>query len=105
MAHKDFKLTTPNRVRGLVGTFAMANPYAFNAADGSGYAVLADTIIALDPLNAQVAARIATAYRSWAMLEATRRAQVKAELERILGTPDLSRNTFEIVSNTLKAEA
>lgn len=101
MQHPDFTLTTPNRVRSLVGTFAMANPFAFHAAGGEGYALLADTILALDPRNPQVAARMATAFRSWATLEEKRRGLAKAQLERILGTSGLSRDLFEIVSKSL----
>jgi aminopeptidase N len=101
MQHPDFKLTTPNRVRSLVGTLAMANPFAFHAQDGEGYAILADTILALDKFNPQVAARMATAFRSWAMLEEKRRGLAKAQLERILATPGLSRDLFEIASKSL----
>jgi aminopeptidase N len=103
MLRSDFKLTTPNRVRSLVGVLAMANPFAFHAEDGEGYAILADTILALDKINPQVAARMATAFRSWAMLEAKRRGLAKAQLERILGTQGLSRDLFEIVSKSLAA--
>ena len=73
MRHPISSSTTPNRVRSLVGTFAMANPFGFHAPDGEGYAMLADTILALDPLNPQVAARMATALPQLAMLEAKRR--------------------------------
>ncbi len=101
MKHPDFKLTTPNRVRSLVGALAMGNPFAFHAADGEGYAIIADTILALDPINPQVAARMATAFRSWAMLEEKRRGLARAQLERILGTAGLSRDLYEIVSKSL----
>jgi aminopeptidase N len=101
MTHPDFKLATPNRVRSLIGTFAMGNPFAFHSEDGEGYAILADTILALDPLNPQVAARMATAFRSWAGLEAKRRGLAKVQLERILATPGLSRDLYEIVSKSL----
>ncbi|MGE0237789.1 MAG: aminopeptidase N [Parvibaculaceae bacterium] len=101
MRHPDFKLATPNRVRSLIGTFAMGNPFAFHSDDGEGYAIVADTILALDPLNPQVAARMATAFRSWAGLEAKRRSLVKAQLERILAAPGLSRDLFEIASKSL----
>jgi len=90
-------------VRSLVGTLAMANPFAFHAQDGEGYAILADTILALDKLNPQVAARMATAFRSWAMLEEKRQGLAKAQLERILATPGLSRDLFEIASKSLGA--
>ena len=101
MRHPDFKLATPNRVRSLIGTFAMGNPFAFHSEGGEGYAIVADTILALDPLNPQVAARMATAFRSWASLEEKRRSLAKAELERILAAPGLSRDLFEITSKSL----
>jgi aminopeptidase N len=105
MTHPDFKLASPNRVRSLIGTFAMGNPFAFHAEDGEGYAIVADTILALDPLNPQVAARMATAFRSWAGLEENRRGLVKAQLERMLATPRLSRDLFEIASKSLAISA
>jgi len=46
------------RVRALIGSFAMRNPAVFHAADGSGYAFVADQVLALDRINAQIAARI-----------------------------------------------
>jgi aminopeptidase N len=103
MDHREFKLTNPNRVRSLIATFAMANFTGFNAADGQGYEILADIVIALDPLNPQVAARLATAFRSWQMFEPGRRAHSEASLKRILAVPRLSRDTFEIVSKSLGA--
>jgi len=105
LTHPDFKLTNPNRVRSLVGVLAMSNPFAFHAADGEGYAILADTILALDKLNPQVAARMATAFRSWATLEEKRRGLARVQLQRILATPGLSRDLFEIVSKSLAASA
>jgi aminopeptidase N len=103
IGHPAFKITTPNRVRSLLGTFAMANPGGFNAASGQGYRVVADAILALDPLNPQVAARIATCFRSWRTLEPNRRTRAETELRRILATPKLSRDLFEIVSKSLGA--
>jgi aminopeptidase N len=101
--HADFNLSTPNRVRGLLGTFSMGNFVGFNSPDGEGFAVLADTIISLDPRNPQVAARLATAFRSWRMLESGRRALAEAALNRILAATDLSRDTFEIVTKSISA--
>jgi aminopeptidase N len=103
MEDKDFRLSTPNRVRALVGTFSMANPSAFNASSGEGYRILADTVLALDPLNPQTAARMATAFGAWAALESNRRALAESELKRILASPGLSRDVYEIVSKSLAA--
>jgi aminopeptidase N len=101
MQHADFKLTTPNRLRSLVGTFTIANPTGFHAASGEGYRILADCILSLDPLNPQVAARLATGFRSWRIFEPKRRALIAQTLERIVKVPKLSRDTFEIVSRSL----
>ena len=68
-AHPAFSMTNPNRVRSLIGAFAQGNPTQFNRADGAGYEFVADRILALDPNNPQVAARMTTAFRSWRALE------------------------------------
>jgi aminopeptidase N len=54
--HPDFTLRNPNRVRSLYMAFA-SNAHAFQAIDGRGYRMIADLIIALDPINPQTAAR------------------------------------------------
>ena len=73
-AHPAFSMTNPNRVRSLIGAFAQGNPTQFNRADGAGYEFIADSILALDPNNPQVAARMTTAFKSWRVLETGRRA-------------------------------
>ncbi len=102
MRHPDFKLAVPNRVYALIGNFTSANQAGFNAADGAGYTVVADTILALDPANPQVAARVATGFRSWRMFDAPRRTAAEAQLRRILAAPKLSRDCFEIVSRMVQ---
>jgi aminopeptidase N len=102
MGHPDFRLSTPNRVYALIGGFTSANLSGFNAADGEGYRVVADTILKLDKINPQVAARMATGFRSWRILNEVRRKAISEQLEGIVSTPNLSRDTFEIISRTLK---
>ena len=102
MGHPDFRLGTPNRVYALIGGFTSTNLSGFNAADGEGYRVVADTILKLDVINPQVAARMATGFRSWRILNEVRRSAASRQLERIVATPNLSRDTFEIISRTLK---
>ena len=99
-AHPDFDLKNPNRVRALVGAFA-ANQVRFHDAKGEGYRFLADIVIALDPANPQVAARIAGPLGQWRRHDMGRQALMKAELRRILALPGLSTNTFEMVSKSL----
>ncbi|HME29752.1 MAG TPA: aminopeptidase N [Pseudolabrys sp.] len=99
--HPAFSLANPNRVRALIGAFAQGNATQFNRADGAGYEFIADTVLALDPKNPQVSARLATAFRTWRMLERGRQAQAEAALTRIKATPGLSRDLADIVERAL----
>ena len=101
--HPAFSLANPNRVRALIGSFAQANQTQFNRADGAGFAFLADSVLALDPKNPQVASRLSTAFRSWRALEPTRRAHAEAALRRIAAQPNLSRDVNDIVMRSLDA--
>ncbi|HKM63926.1 MAG TPA: aminopeptidase N [Acidisphaera sp.] len=100
MAHPDFDLRNPNRVRSLIGAFA-GNQVRFHAASGEGYALLADTILSLDPKNPQVAARMTSPLGQWRRFDAGRQAKMRAELERIAAAPGLSENTREMVTRSL----
>jgi aminopeptidase N len=99
--HPAFSLGNPNRVRSLIGAFAQANQTQFNRADGVGYAFVADTVLALDGANAQVASRMMTAFKSWRALESGRRGKAEAELRRVAATPTLSANVRDIVQCSL----
>ncbi len=100
-AHPAFSMTNPNRVRALIGAFAQANPTQFSRADGAGYNFVADTILALDPNNPQLAARMATAFRTWRTLETGRQAKAQSALQRIKATSGLSRDLSDIVERAL----
>ena len=104
LRHPGFTLRNPNKVRAVLGVFAMSNPTAFHAADGSGYRLLADQVIELDALNPQVAARIVGAFNPWTRHDAARRALMKAQLQRIASAPGLSGDVAEIVENALGME-
>jgi aminopeptidase N len=99
--HEDFTLANPNRVRALVGAFASANPVRFHAADGGGYRFLADTVLALDHRNAQLASRMAALFAQWQRYDESRRKLMRAELERIAGARKLSKDVMETVSRAL----
>jgi len=98
--HKDFTLANPNRVRALYMAFAM-NPSAFHAPDGEGYRIIADLICALDPINAQTAARFVPSLGRWRKIEPGRAKLMRAELERIAASKDLSRDASEQVTKSL----
>ena len=73
----------------------------FHAADGSGYAFLADQVIALDALNPQVAARMARGFDRWKKFDERRQARAQAALARIRDSKGLSRDVAEIVTKAL----
>lgn len=99
--HPGFSLTNPNKVRSLIGAFAMMNPTGFHTADGSGYRLHADLVIELDRLNPQVASRMAAAFNPWTRYDSGRRDLMKRELLRIANTSHLSPDVTEIVTNAL----
>jgi aminopeptidase N len=101
LAHPRFNARNPNRVRSLVGAFALRNYARFHAADGAGYAFVADQVLALDPANPQLASSVAGAFNLWKRFPPPRRALMQAALERVAGTPGLSNDVAEIVSRTL----
>ena len=100
--HPDFTLKNPNRVRSLHMAFA-GNPKGFHAASGEGYRMVADVILALDPINPQTAAKFVPALGRWRRIEPLRAALMKGQLERIMAAGNLSRDTFEQVSRSLDA--
>ena len=98
--HPDFTPRNPNRFRATLGSLAM-NPAGFHHASGAGYRLLADWLITLDPINPQTTARMCTAFETWKRYGSGRQALIRAQLERILALPGLSRDTTEMVTRIL----
>lgn len=96
-----FTLQNPNRVQSLLGAFVRGNPSGFHRVDGAGYRFLTERLVALDRLNPQVAARLATAFNGWQRLESGRRALAQAAIAELAGREGLSRNLAEIIGNVL----
>jgi aminopeptidase N len=99
--HRDFTLANPNRARALVGAFAI-NQRAFHSGEGRGYRFVADQLIALDKLNPQTAAKLVPPLGRWKRFDEARAARMRAELERILAVPGLSKDMTEQVSKSLE---
>jgi aminopeptidase N len=93
-----FTLKNPNRVQALIGTFARVNPTGFHRPDGAAYRWLADRLVAIDALNPQVAARVATAFNGWKRLEPARREAAHAVVAELAGRKDLSRDLTDILA-------
>jgi aminopeptidase N len=98
--HPAFDIRNPNKVYALIRTFA-ANQVRFHAADGAGYAFVAEQILRLDALNPQIAARIARAFDRWRKFDDQRQRHAAAQLARIRDSAGLSRDTLEVVTKAL----
>jgi aminopeptidase N len=99
--HPLFSLSAPNKVRALIGAFALQNPVQFHRPDGAGYEFVARQVLAIDRFNPSIAARMLGAFRIWHALEPGRRAAARRVLQGVSKSPDLSRDVFEIVSKML----
>ncbi len=99
-AHPAFDFRNPNKVYALLRTFG-ANHRRFHAADGSGYRLISEWVTKLDPLNPQVASRLARSFDRWRRFDAGRQAHARVALEAVRQTPNLSRDVAEVVDNLL----
>ncbi len=102
MSHPVFSMRNPNKVRALIGSFANANPVGFHAADGSGYAFLQEQVLALDPVNPQIAARLLRAISRWQRYDPGRQAKMRAALETVVAA-GVSKDVYEIAAKSLDA--
>ena len=100
--HPAFNWKNPNRFRATLGALA-ANHAGFHAKDGSGYTLLTDWLIKLDPVNPQTTARMCTAFQNWRRYDSIRQSMIQKELTRIAATPDLSRDTTEMITRIREA--
>jgi aminopeptidase N len=101
MSHPIFSLKNPNRVRALVGAFAIGNPLRFHDRTGAGYRLVREVVQTLDSLNPQTAARMAAAFENWRRYDAERQRLMRAELEAIASGTGLSANLYEMVTKML----
>ena len=99
--HACYQQDNPNKIHALIGTLAHANPLRFHEPDGSGYQLVAEQLLATDPKNPQVAARLASAFNLWRRYEPRRREHMNKALQKISGATPLSRDVQEIVDRAL----
>jgi len=102
LADPSFPRNNPNRLRSLVGTFAMNNAIQFARADGAGFRFVTDFCRDVDTRNPQVAARVLTAFRIWQSFEPKRRTAAETALRALQSAGGLSRNTADILTRTLQ---
>jgi aminopeptidase N len=102
MKHEAYDGTNPNRVRAVVSMFAMANPTAFHALDGSGYDFIAAQVLDLGQRNPQVAARLCKAFSDWKKYDGARQALMKAALVRIRDAKGVSKDVLEVATRSIE---
>ena len=100
-SHPAYDENNPNKIRALISAFSRFNQLRFHAADGSGYDFLAEQVLRLDPLNPQAAARLVSVFNNWKKFAETHKIKMNDQLQRIVKTPKLSGDVFEIVSKAL----
>jgi aminopeptidase N len=103
-SHRQFNIKNPNKVRSLVGSFAVYNTDGFHALDGSGYQFLTDYLIELDVLNPQIASRLVTPLIQYKKFAKVHQDLMTMQLKRLLGRDNLSKDLYEKVSKSLTHE-
>ncbi len=99
--HPLYDASNPNRVRAVLGAYTHQNLPGFHRADGKGYALWAEQVVAIDRKNSQLASRLARGLDRWARFEPVRRALMKQALERVAADEKLSPDVREVVSKAL----
>ena len=99
--HPAYDGKNPNKIRALIASFCNGNAINFHADAGAGYTFLADQSIGLNTQNPQIASRLLTPLTKWKKYSPERQGLMKAELERIMAEPSLSKDVFEVVSKSL----
>lgn len=98
-----FSIKNPNNVYALLCAFFQQNPAEFHLADGSGYEFWKDMVLKLDPINAQVAARVARSLDNWRRYTPALAEKMHDALEAVYAKKsELSPNVAEIIEKALK---
>ena len=105
MMHPKFDGKNPNRVRAVVHAFGDQNWRGFHAADGAGYAFIAEQILRFDAQNPSLAARCCDAFSRWHRCSEPQRALQQKQLVALTSEASLSSNVREVLAKTLAASA
>lgn len=101
MRDPAFNISNPNNVYSLNFRFAQ-NISQFYSSQHPAFEWYADTVIKLDKLNPQVAARLASAFKFTGKLEPETKEMALKAVRRILAEPSLSKNSKELLVGLLE---
>jgi aminopeptidase N len=100
--HPDFTLSTPNRVRSVLGVFASGNLAHFHRADGAGYQLLGKYLQQLCTKNPQLAARLTGAFNQWRRSESSLAAKQRQQLQDLRVVPGCAADVLEVIDRALQ---
>ena len=103
LVHPKFDRKNPNRVRSVVHAFGDQNWRGFHAADGAGYAFIAEQILRYDAQNPSLAARFCDAFSRWHRCSEPQRGLQRTQIEALVAHKALSANVREVLEKTLLA--
>jgi aminopeptidase N len=98
--HSCFDPKNPNKLRALYGSF-MRNLEYFHHSSGRGYEILAEAIIDIDKFNSGAAAGLSRGFSRLKKLPKNLQVKMKAQIDLVLSVKGLSRDTYEILSQTV----
>lgn len=100
--HQAFSFKNPNRLRSLISSFSVLNQLAFHGNGEASYRFLADTIITVDSLNPQLAARLVSPLGRWHAMQERNATAMKGALENIVQIKKISRDVKELAQKSLQ---
>ena len=100
MKHPSFDTNNPNKLRAVVGTFAIGNPVHFHANDCSGYEFLAEQLLKIDKKNSQISAKLALPLTRFANFSSERQ-RLMLNILKKLNENNLSSDLSEVVKKSL----
>lgn len=102
MEHPAFSMSNPNRIRSLLGTFFMANPYGFFSAGAEAYDFITAVLEDLNTRNPQTASRIIEPLIKFSRYPEQVQEQMKNCLKKLSVIPKLSSDLYEKITKALE---
>lgn len=100
MKHKVFDIKNPNKIYALIFPFC-GNNKAFHKKDGSGYNLLKELVLELNPINPHMANKLLKALCRFKDYDVKRQDLMKNVLLEIKSTPKINPGALELIEKSL----